>query len=282
MNRWTMGFAILTLVALGVLFSPDQTKVYAQRQTTEVQLANNASSITRYVPSANDRIGAGVSYWHYCVGGGMLSFQAVAEESPDGVASHYTAISSVYGIPAVQPNGNTCAVIQAGGSYPYPAFNVLQAVGGTYSVWYGGTTQAVSTFPSATNSGGATTLVVADNSSQASLQFPAAPGTVYVQLVTTSLTGGSKSVYVTDVTESFNIAPTGGTGIIAIVGGTGTTCQTNLVTLWSHTVSAQSPQLFSFTGLRKSPQGDNVCLAVTDTSLTNQPTPLVSIGFANF
>jgi hypothetical protein len=242
----------------------------AQRQSTVVQLLNNSSTTGRVVPSPNDLIGAAAHKWLYCTSAGSL--QVIAEESPDGVSGHYVAVSPIYGIPGFTINGNPCAEIQVGGLAAYPAFNVLSISGGTISVWYLGTTGAISTFPPAVNSLGATSPTICDSTVSV-----AVGNNSTVQL----LAGKSnQTIYLCDAQYSFLGATTSGS--LQLITGGGLTCGTGPTNVWTDETTANTPQTYQlFSGTGASPRigpGNNLCLA----SLTVGTGVMVSLSYAQY
>jgi hypothetical protein len=242
----------------------------AQRQSTVVQLLNNSSATGRVVPSANDLIGAGASYWTYCTTATSLS--VIAEESPDNVSAHFVPVSVTYGVP-VTINGNPCAVIQAGGLFAYPSFNVLSIAGGTISVWYSASTGVVSTLPPATNSSGATTPVQCD-----STQGAAAVGAAQARIITGA---AGKRIYVCGGTFSLQAAPTG-LGSVALVTGTGSNCGTGTATIYSILTNTASPVIFplgaSSNAIFVVPPSTDLCL----TGAANEAGTQLYLSYAQF
>jgi len=251
----------------------------AQRPTTSVQLVSNSTPTAycpvscavpgRITPGSNDLIGAGASYWTYCVTSGVSSLQLVAEESPDGNSAHTVPVSVVYGIP-ISINGNLCAVIQAGGLFAYPDLNVLAISGGTISIWYSASTGITSTFPPAANSSGATTPIVCDKN----LVNAGGLGTTTVILISSSSIAGQR-IYVCGMTLSFTATPSGN-GFMFLYYGTGSTCSVSQVALWEATVTASTPQTYFIGGnvFATVPPGYNLCFSTTSVA------PAVDIALA--
>jgi len=236
----------------------------AQRQSTVTPpLLLNSSATGRVIPAPNDLIGAGASYWTYC--SNATSLQVIAEESPDNV--HFVPVSAIYG-PPLALNGVTCGVIQVGGLFGYPAFNVLLISGGTISVWYSGTTGVVSTFPPATNSSGATAPVICDNTTGVTQ-------TAGTTVALASPINRNQKVVICSMTLSFPGATTS-TGEFDLLSSPGSCA--SLVEMWGIDVptGATNPVPFFVTGSLSGPQGAQVCLRVPAIGVN----PLVSYTWA--
>jgi hypothetical protein len=224
----------------------------AQRQTTVVQVTGPVSSPGRHIPPANDLIGAAASYWTYCTT--ATSLQVIAEESPDSIPAHYVPLSPVYGVPT-SVNGNSCGLIQAGGLYGYPAFNILSISGGTITIWYSATVGAVSTFPPANSSSGATSLPVCDQQALAT----ASSGST--SLVITGASG--QSIHICGWTLSFPGAAVTGNAIL-IDATTGTSCATAIHNDWEAYFNSTSQPFDHNIGLVVGP-GKDVCITAPGT-----------------
>lgn len=138
----------------------------AGRNATEIAAACAGYNATTHtgrilIPPFN-LIGASAHFFTYCTSD--TSIQLIAEESFDGISSHYTAISSSAGVP-VPVNGNSCAVIQVGGYYQHIAISILANSGGTLNIWYSATTGPINIYPPASNSIGGAPPVQCDKSS---------------------------------------------------------------------------------------------------------------------
>jgi hypothetical protein len=243
----------------------------AQRQSTVAQLLNNSTATGRVVPAPNDLIGAAAHKWLYCTT--ATSLQVIAEESPDNVSGHFVPVSPIYGVPTNTINGNQCAEIQVGGLAAYPAFNVLAISGGNISAWYLGSTGAISTFPPAANSRGATTPTQCDQS----VAISTATGTDGL------LIGSSaQSFYLCAAQYSFSQVTTNGT--LQLIAGTGTNCAVTTAVLWTNFITASTPQVFNPFGMGSStsfrvPPGQNIC--VVNSGVT-AGSVLVDLSFAQY
>jgi hypothetical protein len=257
MKKWSTIF-LFVLLAISA---------QAQRQSTVVQLLNNSSAVGRVVPSANDLIGAGASYWTYCTT--ATSLAVIAEESPDNNSLHYVAISPTYGIPS-SINGNSCGLIQAGGLFGYPAFNVLAISGGVISVWYSASTGVVSSFPPAFNSSGATAPAQCDQTAFANT----ASGTA-VSLI--SGTNGEQ-IHVCGFTLSF-VGSSGNTGFASLTFGVSSTCTGGgSGTSFEIYLNTQSTPL----DINRSfvlPPGDTLCFSPPASGTSGN---VISISYAKF
>jgi hypothetical protein len=206
------------------------------------------------VPAANDLIGAAAHKWLYCTT--ATSLQVIAEESPDNVSGHFVPVSPIYGVPTNTINSNPCAEIQVGGLAAYPAFNVLSISGGNISVWYLGSTGAISTFPPAANSNGATTPTQCDQAGWTNI-----PSSGTTELLVGNST---QSYYLCAAQYSFTLATINGTSL-QLIRGTGSTCAGSTVVIWTNYINSSTPQTFNAFGAGSSttfqvPPGQNLCL----------------------
>jgi len=234
--------------------------------TTSAAILTGSSATGRTVVPPQYMIGAGQHSFTYCVSPGTSSLELIAEQSPDGISSHYVPVSAVYSIPN-SVNGNLCSTIIFGGYYQYLAINVLAISGGTVSVWYSATAAPIGLYPPAVNSAGATSPTVCDQSAQ---------GTATASSAGTLLEGAdafSRRMALCGATVSFNGSTTAGTVSLAYSSASGS-CTAPFHTIWEIEVTSGTPQTLNIPpgALQALPSGDAFCVitgAVTATTMVS-------------